>query len=286
MQSRKSFLTGAGVSGAVAHSCRPANTASRMGRMCCASAASLGSIASAASRIHAILSSGSSVRSDDSCCASESSTPCDSAAGVEEKMASRLASAREHTHATTSTEDMPSAFVNAPSKSPASTDAPSATVGSMRDSSSANEDASPPGAFEAPPATSISAATRTSSVAPRSVCTSGPTSAATAFSFCVYSSAASSSIPRSNVDFTCANISLVAFSNLGTTVVVIAAARALGNAAARALASASPPPLSFVAVTTLPISPAMPLSSFLRIFSICTGRSRVIAAETAVSSCF
>ena len=257
--------------------------------MCCASAASLGSIAKAASRTHAIFSSGSSSKSDESCCASDSSTPCDSATGVEEKMASRLASAREHTHATVSTEDKPSAFVNAPSKSPASTRAPNATVGSIRDSSSAREDAlSPPFSGAPPDAASISAATRTSSVAPRSVCTSGPTSVATAFSFCVYSSAASSSIPRSNVDFTCANISLVAFSNLGTTALVMAPARALGSAAVSAWMPASPlsAPFAFVAAMTLPISPAMPLSSFLRIFSICTGKSRVIAAETAVSSCF
>jgi hypothetical protein len=116
--------------------------------------------------------------------------------------------------------------------------------------------------------------------------TSGPTSAATAFSFCVYSSVARSSIPRSNVPRTWSNISAVAASNLGTTTEDIAFSSAAGSALAIAFSSPPvpwPPEAFLISAAT---TGARDLSSRFRSFSICTGRSLVMAAETATRSCF
>mmetsp|Transcript_13012 Transcript_13012/g.48685 ORF Transcript_13012/g.48685 Transcript_13012/m.48685 type:complete len:317 (-) Transcript_13012:2426-3376(-) len=287
MQSRRSFFTFAGVVVWVAQSCNPPNTLSRIGLMCCAKAASDGSIASAASLIQLIFKLGSTTRSLDSCCASDSKTPWLRPTGEAPKIAPRERSARSHTQATISTEESPNALVNAPSMSPAVTSASSAIVGSMCDSRSAKLEGAPAPAPDETKSPDIksSAAARTSSLAARNECTSGPTSAATAFSFCVYNSAASSSIPRSNTDFTCWNISFVAFSNLGTTVAAIALASAAGSALATA-SSLSPPALPLDAASAAAIKGTVFPSSFFRIFSIATGRSLVIAALTAVSSCF
>mmetsp|Transcript_6166 Transcript_6166/g.22583 ORF Transcript_6166/g.22583 Transcript_6166/m.22583 type:complete len:267 (+) Transcript_6166:269-1069(+) len=266
-----------------------------MGRMCADSMASEGSIARQLSRIHASFSVGSSSRSHDSCCMSDSKTPCDSGAGDCPKIASRAGSTLPHTHVTISTEDNPNAFVNASSSCPSSTNLPSSIVGSMDDSRSASDVgcADAGGAEDAPAAagtsvSKISAADRTSFDAARRELTSGPTSAAIAFSFCVYSSVAMSSIPRSNVDRTCSNISPHARSNLGTTTFSIACCNAGATASLIAFASLAPfPPPCFVfAAISDATAGANDLSSLRRSFSICTGRSRVIAAETAMRSSF
>ena len=98
-----------------------------------------------------------------------------------------------------------------------------------------------------------------------------------------------SSIPFSKAPLTWSNISLVAASNLGTTVPVIAVASAPGNALTISLDESPPLPPLVLAISAATAG-ASALSSRLTmletIFSICTGKSRVMAAETAVSSCF